>query len=186
MSRKNNMLRLLTTAFVTLMPTLVRSQPAIQLVPTDSVPIPLNLRQVFPSGCSINEPSSGALMKYWSRDVGTYTAYGDKSLLPFGVIATHEGYPGKPGDRLTFGSRTRIIMPKGNILLGQPYPAVPLIIDTALLVNVVIEDSNSENLRDDTFTYTFPVITEFWEIAGPRNPGELQKRVCLYLKAAPH
>lgn len=181
------MLRLIILGLVTLTPNFALSQPAIQLVPTNDVPLPVNLLQAFPSGYSFKEPSEGALMSYWSSDVGTYTAYGDKSILPVGVIATRESYPKSPGDRLTFGSRTRILMPDSDPLRGQPYPAIPLAAaDVPQLVDIVFMNSNSESVRGDTFNYTFPLITPFWEIAGPHNPGEPQKRVCLYLKEDAH
>lgn len=180
------MLRLLILASIVLIPNLALSQPAIQLVPTDDVPEPTNLNQVSPSKCQLEEPSEGALMRYWSKGVGTYTAYGDKNLLPIGVIATHEGYPASPGDRLTFGSRTRILMPYGDVLHGQPTPVVPFIGSILQLVRVSFVESNSEKTQNDTFTYTYPLISPFWEIVGSFNPGEPQRSVCLYLKEDPH
>ena len=163
------------------LPMAALAQP-ILLEPTDQPPVPTNLLQVFPSNCPVKEPSAGALQSY-DTTVGTYTAYGDKDLLPVEVEAKIEG-PQPPGIRLAFGARTTIRLADSDPLNGMPFPMVPDMTDPPSAVDVVIWSSTEADPANGKMGYVFPVTAPAWEIAGTRYPGQRQHFACLYLKDA--
>jgi hypothetical protein len=92
---------ILVVLFAMIQPGPAFGQPAL-LRETNELPLPTNIMQAFRSNCALREPESGALKSYTTK-IGTYTAYGDKELLPVEVDARVEG-PQPPGIRLTFGA----------------------------------------------------------------------------------
>ena len=170
---------ILALLFGLTLPMAALAQPT-RLEPTDQPPLPTNLLQVFPSNCPLKQPASGALQSY-ETTIGTYTAYGDKDLLPVEVEAKIEG-PQPPGIRLAFGARTTIRLADSEPLNGQPYPMVPNMTDAPSAVDVVVWSSTESDQANGKIGYVFPVTAPAWEIAGTRQPSQRQHFACLYLK----